>query len=500
MGGHVFVVQSNLLKLACDDILLPTDVNCWVTPAWSGLPVRPDPPIDWGDDGVRVTGLQNLDTGVRVRWVNTGSEASQADVGWLRKGIGQGLRAVADQRPSAAFRHGRRKQLVGIPAFGTGAGGFDHIRGKALDGLLDECIDAADQDDLDIAITTWHRADYSALQARRRQRPASHLALSQQLTDSADSLGRLATDGQLAWFLGAGISRPAGLPGWKSLIEGLAAKSQVYSGQADQLAEIAAPDAAMLLEREDPQAFRAHLSELLTVPHHALGHALLASLRPAEVITTNFDRLFEQAAERPFHDRSLAVLPLHRGPVGQPWLLKMHGDLKEQIVLSRDEFLGYDATWRPLASMVQTAMLTRHMVFVGYSLADENFVRLGRDVSRLLRSMKQRDPVGTFLTLVSDPLRSILWGEDFTEIAMAETEDEAGRILEIFLDRVGMAVAGGESSHLLDERYRTLVENDDRDLVQQLRTVANLLRQHQEAAGPGPWDALYRAFRSHGSD
>jgi hypothetical protein len=71
-------------------------------------------------------------------------------------------------------------------------------------------------------------------------------------------------------------------------------------------------------------------------------------------------------------------------------------------VLSRDAYLGYDAQWRPLASLVQAAMMTGHPLFVGYSLADENFVRLGRDVSRLLRDTAVKRDVGTVLSV--DPL------------------------------------------------------------------------------------------------
>ena len=101
---------------------------------------------------------------------------------------------------------------------------------------------------------------------------------------------------------------------------------------------------------------------------HAVGHALLASLRTAEAITTNFDALYEQACAATFDDRP-RKLPWQKAEPGRGWLLKMHGDVDHgQLVISRDEYLAYDALWRPLASMVQTAMLTRHILFAGYSL------------------------------------------------------------------------------------------------------------------------------------
>lgn len=333
------------------------------------------------------------------------------------------------------------------------------------------------------------------MQSRRIRSGDSHLEWPETLRTQADRLGKLSASGQVALFLGAGISIPAGLPAWPKLIEQLADKSSTFRGHAAELANLAAPDAAMLLQQEDPQAFRKDLALLLTARRHAIGHALLASLQPPEVITTNFDSLFEQAAQRPFERRTLTVLPKHRGTVGEPWLLKMHGDIDdEHIVLSRDEFLSYDTMWRPLASMMQASMLTRHMIFVGYSLADDNFIRLARDVSQLLRRMKQKGTVGTVLTLAPNPFRSKLWGNDLEEIPMAPDGRDGARMLEIFLDRLAMTAAAGESSYLLDSRYINLVDADDHALVRELVRVGKELRKK---VGPS-WDGLKRAFGEHG--
>ena len=141
----------------------------------------------------------------------------------------------------------------------------------------------------------------------------------------------------------------------------------------------------------------------------------------------------------------------------------MHGDVDQrQLVISRDEYLAYDALWRPLASMVQTAMMTRHLLFVGYSLTDENFVRLGRDVSLLLDRMKLDRVVGTVLSLRHEAMLKALWGEDLQIVPMATPETAppaAARVLDIFLDRVAMNAASEECSYLLDPRYKALIDN-----------------------------------------
>ncbi len=211
-------------------------------------------------------------------------------------------------------------------------------------------------------------------------------------------------------------------PAWADLIRRPAQRSQSYANRPDELLEIPVIDAARLLEKDLGPQFRARLRRELSQPLHAVGHALLASLRTTEAITTNFDPLYEQACAATF-DEHPCKLPWQRAEPGRPWLLKMRGDVdSEYLVLSRDEFLDYDALWRPLASMVQTAMMTRHVLFVGFSLNDENSVRLGRDVSLLLGRMKLDRVVGTVLTLRQEPMLAALWGEDLRHVPMATPE------------------------------------------------------------------------------
>jgi hypothetical protein len=216
---------------------------------------------------------------------------------------------------------------------------------------------------------------------------------------------------------------------------------------------------------------------------HALGHALLASLRAPEAITTNFDTLYEQACEATFTDPP-CKLPWRRAKPGRPWLLKMHGDIdSELLVLSRDAYLGYDALWRPLASMVQAAMMTRHLLFVGYSLTDENFVRLGRDVSLLLDRMRLDRVVGTALTLHTEPMLNALWGEDLKPVAIAPPETEpsaAARLLEVFLDHVAMCAASDERSYILDSRYRAIIEDADSPIIQRLIELGHAVGEERD--------------------
>jgi len=310
-ASHVFVVQADLTKLACDYYLIPTDASYHVR---------------------------------------------------------------EDRGDATHARYQRARPLLGMPVFGTGAGGFDNVRGQVLDMILELTHDVVESASFDIAIVCSDRSDYAALQARPKRLELSSDSLRGQQMEIADELGAMARVGRLVLFLGAGISIPAGLPSWKKLLEDLAAKSTEWQGRVSELLTKPLPAAASELERSiGKDAFHQLLSEQLQRGEYALGHALVASLRVKEVITTNFDDLYEQAAAVTFRERPLRTLPWERAEPDLPWLLKMHGGIgRGHVIFSSEDYETYDEVWRPLVSIVQALLITRHMLFVGYSLTDSN--------------------------------------------------------------------------------------------------------------------------------
>jgi hypothetical protein len=498
---HVFVAHTDLTKLACELVLIPTDANLYVTPHWQHVG-QPDPeclPPGWSNSGARVTNAvpeASPGFGRVVHWVNTGGIQGLDDVAWLLEGVRQGLDAAGTSLRGRQSQFNRARPLVGLPLFGTGAGGFDEVRGQVLDGILSECRDAAGRHSYDVVIACWHRSDYAALQCQRRKSATGSPALSDGLTDQARRLGGLARDGNLVLFLGAGVSQPAGLPSWAELIAHLAKESPSYTDQAHELSQIQPIDAASLLEQDLGSRFHEILRAKLSGKPHPLGHALLASLRAAEAITTNFDTLYEQACDRPF-DHGLRKLPWQAAEPGQPWLLKMHGDIdSDTLVFTRADYLNFDAYWRPLASMVQATMMTRHMLFIGFSMTDENFIRLGHDVSLLLKRINRSGYVGTVLTLHHDPLRVKLWDPylQFAEMVGPCDTDDAARVHDIFLDLVAMNAADGEVSYLLDPRYSSLVPNADSPVFTKLIELGKAVGAEQDDR----WPDVAEFLKSHG--
>src|SRR5262249_6692238 len=155
----------------------------------------------------------------------------------------------------------------------------------------------------------------------------------------------------------------------------------------------------------------------MTCPEASLQHFLLASLPVDEVITTNYDDLFELASG----PGSVSVLPHDPRQGVTRWLLKMHGCVTRpaDIVLTRADYLRYEERRSALAGIVQAMLLTRHMLFVGFSLNDENFHKVAYAVRRARDpAARSRSRFGTVLKLADEPFVEELWRDELGFISM----------------------------------------------------------------------------------
>lgn len=506
MGGHVFVVHGDLTRLGCDDVLVPTDGRLNVTTGFGPLlgetspgdldwvrPVdAPAIPRDWSSMARDPLLLRNADDGRRIWLVNTAD--GEPTVEWLLAGVQSAVAHVA-REPRPARRPSRARGLVGLPLVGVGAAGFAGHRAEVIRKLLTLLREAVAFDGApDVALVLFHRSDYDVVQSRRTVEDFP--AIRAELASAVDTLAGRARAHELVVFLGAGVSIAAGLPSWGGLIDQLARRSDLTPEQRVDLARLSAPDAAAVIEAAlGAGGLQAALREILSGGSPALAHALVASTRIPEVITTNYDRMFEDAARVPAAG-SLLVLPGDPSKADRPWLLKLHGDLEDPrnpVVLTREDYLRFDSDRAPLASMVQSRLFTRHMLFVGYSLADDNFVRLARQVHTLMRRSGDSAPVGTVLSLLPEPAKALLWKSDldYFPVMQAEPADGTGadvslhaaRELEIVLDRLAWRASHG-GSFLLDDRYAELLKEPERALREALMPLV-------EAPGTAAADSRY---------
>ncbi|OAI40076.1 hypothetical protein AYO39_00250 [Actinobacteria bacterium SCGC AG-212-D09] len=232
---------------------------------------------------------------------------------------------------------------------------------------------------------------------------------------------------------------------------------------------------------------------------YAVPHALLASLPVREVTTTNYDRLFEAAAEDA--GSPVSVLPYERVKPGGRWLLKLHGTTEhpEDIVITREDYLDYPLRRGALRGLVQGLLITKHMLFIGFSLQDENFIGIAHDVRVATHgSSRARRRFGTVLTLFPDEVRRRLWHRDLSTIAIDskpegdqtdESRRRAARRLAIFLDRVAFR-ATPATLYLLDRTYEGVLGPDEKLLREQLQNLGT------QASQVSPDSAAWRRIRT----
>ena len=212
--------------------------------------------------------------------------------------------------------------------------------------------------------------------------------------DIPDALLQAHEEGRVVFFCGAGISYPAGLPGFKGLVE------QIYRLNGTTLADIEREafergqfDATLdLLERRLPGqrlAVRRALAQALKPKLRRKGGtdtqaALLRLARSREgalrLVTTNFDRIFHTAAKRTGQAFQAYTAPMLPIPKNSRWngLVYLHGLLPEKaddtalnrlVVTSGDFGLSY-LTERWAARFVSELFRNYVVCFVGYSIND----------------------------------------------------------------------------------------------------------------------------------
>jgi hypothetical protein len=513
--GRVHVVHGDLTALDCDVAVVPTDALVRVEDSWQGLVTQDEaragiPPGWRGGPGARGVGIGRRDDDGPMRVLLEVATRGSRPVGWYLDGVREALAAATGSACRPATR--RRRPLVGLPLVGTGLGGSAGRRGDLIPPLLDLLHEHVGTCDVDVALVTFDRSDYAAVQAARADLPGTE-RLPDELEEHARRLAELAAGGDLVPFLGAGVSAAAGLPAWWELLERVADAGDLLAGAGpEDLHGLGPLDAAELLRTALGARAVEAVTAQLDARRHSLVHGLLASLRPARAVTTNYDRLFELACERPLASSGgLAVLPWDALDPGRPWLAKLHGDVRhpDSIVLSRGDLIGYDLTRRPLSSLLQGQMLTGHLLFVGSSMTDDAVVRLAWEVRELQRAWGAAPRVvGTVLGLREEPLRARLWqdvlafvplraGRDITaEGDSPERRDPEGT-LPAFLDRLAQ-LASRERSYLLDPRYAALVAPPLRPLRDALARLGEVVADLSPDADPAASARAGAALRAFG--
>lgn len=501
---HVFVTGADLTRLACDAWIVPTDRHLTVSDGWQAAADKPGPPPDGFRTGSPRAFVQAPVVGdgrLRV-WTNLGADFGEP-LQWFVDGATEAVKLAA--RHLAAHPPQGAEQVfprVAVPLVGAGGGGGRFATGEIVRRLLPALETVAQEGGVDVYLAIRDRRTYAAVQAARTQLPNSPFTrqLESSLLEEGDRLAALAREGQLVLFIGAGASQGSGVPDWNSLLDLLAADGGFSDEERMLLEAENALDRARLIGMRLKHAGRPLgplVASLVKATHRSLTQTLLASLPVSQVATTNYDQLFEQASQD--IEVPCAILPYAPGRRGERWLLKLHGCVThpEEIVLTRDDYLRFSSRRAALAGIVQALLVTRHMLFVGFSLQDDNFHRIVHDVRSAMPATTGQDGLGTALFLHDRKLLAELWKQDLiiTSVARPSVPNViAARRVAVLLDYIGMQSAGG-SAHLLDPTLEGVLSAPERELAGALRgLVAELSEEAWDTPAGRRLVGLLREF------
>jgi hypothetical protein len=190
-------------------------------------------------------------------------------------------------------------------------------------------------------------------------------------------------------FAGAGLSRAARLPTWqdllKSMVDELAAEEGSPTEELDfliqggKLLEVADYCKEILRDRLYNEFLRQQLrGDDVDIPR---PHEIICHLPFRAIITTNYDKLLEQAYSHV--RRSLATVLTHKQSIDvsarlfdeEFFILKAHGDIDDQesLILTVRDYQNAIHSNAAFNEALSTILLTNTILFIGYSLSDPDF-------------------------------------------------------------------------------------------------------------------------------
>ena len=226
-------------------------------------------------------------------------------------------------------------------------------------------------------------------------------------------------------FVGAGLSRPAGYPGWRDLMRTVvnetASRLALGRGKKELIALVAQSKFAEVADQCRTLLGRSAFSEILRsslareVQPPADTHRAIVRTPYACIVTTNFDTLLEDAYAK-WSDIGVPKAPTgvelsQHGTLlldGAFFILKAHGSIHDDasMVFTSEDYRRITHANPAFQAMMSAILLSHAVLFVGYSLSDPNF-RLLLD-SQLTTFGTEAPPRYALMENVGDAEKQIL--------------------------------------------------------------------------------------------
>lgn len=218
-----------------------------------------------------------------------------------------------------------------------------------------------------------------------------------------EELKRACQRGFVIPFVGAGMSKSAGLPEWKEYLLNLCPEAHLDAGAMRERLELSGDYEGVmndLVQTLGDNRFNLDFERDFKTPENISGAVtLLPRLFDSCAVTTNFDRVLEQVyvnEGRAFVEkvtgRGMANAFFRAIPAGERYLLKLHGNLDNaaERVLNQAEYntaYGNDGNIHfdfPLPKLLKRLFTSYSFIFLGCSLSADRTIQTFMKVAQEL--------------------------------------------------------------------------------------------------------------------
>lgn len=224
-------------------------------------------------------------------------------------------------------------------------------------------------------------------------KPKSPSLFSHDVRSFIESFADDIADGSAAIFAGAGLSVASGYVDWRGLMREIAADLGL---DVDRETNLVAVAQYHLNERRNRTRINQKIIDEFSAGHKLTeNHEVLAKLPIGTYWTTNYDRMIETALEASgkIVDVKHSVNQLKTTQKGrQATIYKMHGDVGDasNAVLTKDDYEGYFRDREPFVTALTGDLVSKTMLFIGFSFSDPNIDYVMSRIRVVLKSQPKQ--------------------------------------------------------------------------------------------------------------
>lgn len=233
---------------------------------------------------------------------------------------------------------------------------------------------------------------------------------------------------KLVIFVGAGVSRNSGVCSWWELVKDIAIRidyndicekckmKNLICSECGETLELCSfdnyecqykrnysPDEFLKIpqyfyEKEGEKEYLEFLNGIFGKHYDTnVIDELIVELEPEHIITTNYDHLIEDVKNPSISNYTVIKNNddlLEKGRHGRKYIIKMHGDIDDldNIVLKEDDYLTYSLNHELLEIYIKSILIDKTILFVGYSLGDNNLKLIMSYINYFANTLKIERP------------------------------------------------------------------------------------------------------------